>query len=617
MTILNAKDQTMIRSGATRNVLQKTDRILGQHHVKVKIEGSGVPAPAYTDGETITINAGMEPISSALVNGFTPETMGLVLYLNCHELAHVMFTPRLRSRLVDNVRKRSAFTAFNILEDQAAETRFVQMYEPARHYFTSLVTNYMMKNQQYLEANYSLVSGRLFLPKRLRDSFRDNFHKPELIPDIDRLVTKYKTLVWPDDEDEMFEVIKEFHELLRETQPSEPGTPHDQIGNGSPDSKKMRELKEDEEFVNDPPEDEEQEGSSGGEEGEEQEDQSGTSKPDASSDDDGDEASTDGESDDTDDDSSEAERDEATKGSSSSGKEDESERSKEELEKAVEDALSDAYNEALDEMEEELDNYIESVKDEESNYEVEGEVEASQHRAPKPEEILTVNRCVDEFREVEMQRAPGWNATQRSGKLDPRRYSSALRGSPYIYKRWREGVNEMLDFEVVFLLDQSGSMGRVMDPASASLWILKRTFEECNGVVTTLGFSNEMYLLSQRFHPSKHSEMPIYDSLNSTLVADALRESKRILSTSIKPLKMCVVISDGIFHDLSEARQVVNEFGNPVVFIGINHDTSTTWRGHRNVVHTQTINNPTELVDVVKNLALRLSEERLTAKGMT
>ena len=620
MTILNASDQTKIRTGATRNVLQKTDRILGQSHVEVKIESTSVPAPAYTDGKTITIAANMDPIEKALRYGFTPKTMMLATALNYHELAHVMFTPRLNAPLAHRVKKAGYFMSFNILEDQAAETRFVKLYEPSRHYFTSLVTNYMMQNKQYLEANYVLVSGRLFLPQRFRDSFRDNFTKPEIIPDVDRLVAEYKTLITPQDDDRMFEVIEEFHHLINEVNATHAGTPHDSLTEGKPSSDQMDRIKNDKEFVNSDPEDDDEEGQQGSGEGEDDDESddegqssksNGSEQDDAGSDDDSDGDDDEGEDDDADEFVPSGKHEKP----SNREKPDNPPRSKKDLEKAVEDAMREAIDEAMHEMEEELDDRIDSVKDEESNYTVEGEITPARTRPPSPGEIATVNRCIDEFRQVEMQQAPGWHLHQRSGKLDPRRYPHAMRGSPYVYKRWREGINDALDFEVVFLLDESGSMSNDMDNASASLWILKRTFEECNGIGTVLGFSDGMHLLNQRFEQAKPHVVPVYPVIGLTYVADALREAKRILATSMKPLKLCVVISDGGFHDHADAKKVVQSFGGPVFFVGISTDVSI-WDGVQNVVHTQQINAPTELVDVVKNLALRLSDERLKKKGL-
>lgn len=600
MTVSNARqsksDRSRIRSHATRNVLQKTDRILGQGGVTVNIENSTVPAPAFTNGSAITINAGLDPVKTALVDGFTTKSMLTTTALNYHELAHCMFMPRLDTKLVQDITGAGAFMTFNILQDQADETRFVKMYDPAKSYFAALVTQYMMESEEHLQYNYVLVSGRLFIPQRLRDKLADRFHKPKLIPEIDDLVARYKTLVFPRDQSEMFDVTLELHKLINDfdRKLTKAGTTHDHITVGEPDGELSQELSEQEEenYETTTVEGEDQE--------EQSEEAASSSKDEGEQEEDGKAQAGGAESEDAEEESGDNDA-----GGQSSGDD----------EQDLEDTLGEVFDELFGEVEEELEDRIEAIKDHESDYTVDLHQEHFRAQAPSSRLISTVDRCIEEFRQVSERHAPGWHISQRYGKLNHRQYAKALQGSEHVYRRWYEGVHDALDFEVVFLLDMSYSMqGQYIHNASESLWVLQRTFESLEGVVTVLGFSNGVYLLSQRGTPALTGAVNYYGVSGGTNVVPSLHEGKRILSVSQKPLKLCVVITDGDFNDPGNAMQVMSEYDDPISVIGIGSSVSR-YDKTRNVVHTQTISDPVELVDVVKNLAFRLSDERLAGRN--
>jgi hypothetical protein len=572
-------DQKLIRAQALERVFEKTDRILGGNHVRVQVSELQYEFPAFTDGKTITIVGAQDPVERALEQGFTPETMRVASGLNYHELAHVLFTPRLDSRLVEDVKSHGAFMAFNILEDQSAETLFVSLYEPARHYFSSLVTTYMMEDSSYLALNYPLVSGRLFLPQGLRQTFRDAFHQQDKVDRIDQIVVEYKNLRTPNDDPRMLDLILEFKALLEEDLPKMVGVMvSHELSAGSPDQELREQAAQAPEFVDDDDLEDATPGETSGE----------------AEDDDG--------------------NDEVEDGSDAEASGDTSPPSDEELE----EKLSKAKSKAEDAIHDEVNERLENLRQEQRNYKPEIERSAPTTRAPHPLEHSIAQRCEDEFRRVEMQHAPGWTHRTKSGRLDPRRYAKALDGYDDVFKKWLPGVHDALDFEVVMLIDRSGSMsGSKMEEASVAVWILKRMFEECDGVTTVMGFDskNAHAILAQRGERALQGTVPLYTSRGLTYVYDALVEANRILYSSIKPLKLCVVVSDGGFYDDDEVERLLPNFVAPVSFIGIQDDSSLRWKESPNVIHVQVINEPTELIDVVKNLALRLSDERLTRRG--
>jgi hypothetical protein len=564
-------DERSIREFALRSVLTKTNNILGYGGPVVFSDDTDPPAPAWTNGKNISIAARMDPVQSALRDGFTPKSTLITTALNYHELSHNLFTPRMDSNLVTVIRPRGLFQSFNILEDQAAETKFVSRYHPARHYFTALVTNYMLGSTERLENNYVLVSGRLFLPPRFRKAFRDSFSKPEILDDIDRLVAAYKKCSFPGDQKEMLKIIEEFDVLLYGIRITVPWMYHDIITEGS------QVPSNDEEYVADETEETDAEAAADPDDGKK-------SKP---------KRKSKGEAD-----SKDVPKEEPTSGAGGDDQE-------------LVETLNEILDETIDDLEEELEEQLDTLKSEEKKYESSLFKAAGTHRPPSNQEGILVDRCVDEFRLLREKHAPGWHVQQRSGKLDHRRFAQALRGSEEIYRRWNEGINDAMDFEVVFLLDTSGSMsGHKIGQASSALWVLARSFEECGGTTSTFGFGTDSSLLVRRAEDTPKGVVSIYRSGGGTNPVPAIDEARRIFDVSTKPLKLLVFITDGEFNSTHAAEEALLPVTDPVVFIGIENDV-TRWNTFGSIIHTQTITDPMDLIDIVRSMAIKLSNDRL------
>ena len=605
------KTEALMRRTGTQVVLEKTDRILGVPDIRVQVKHSQIGAPAYTDGKTITINTNFEPMMSGIKNGFDAKTVMMTTGLNYHELAHCLFTPRVDSPLANRVRHAGAFMAFNALEDQLAETRFVSLYTPARHYFTALISQYMLNSMagisedELLAFNYPLVAGRLFLPHGMRKRFREGFHSPSVLDKIDDLVAEYKTLIYPHDEGRMHDVIIEFDRILKQTNSNtQVPTPHDDLQQGDVDVDRAEEAVAAGEYEDQETEEEEAEGEeegSAGDEGDDDQESQGSSA--------GDEEEGEAEGEDQ-----EGDQPSGESTSNQPGEVENAEPTEEDWKQDLEDMLNNALDEEIEGMEEELQDRIEAIREEGRNYQVQGDESGHSILPPTPEYHQIVARCADEFRTIELQHSPGWMLDQRRGKLDPRKYVKALRGDEHVFKKWREGVHDALDFEVVFLVDQSGSMMYTkIEEASVALWILQRTFDDCDGTTTVLGFSepDELQLLSQRNTRAKRDQIPKYPTIGSTFIGAAVEEAARILSISQRKIKFCVIVSDGGFNDPGSVAQAMKE--NPdllIAFVGIQQDVSE-WNQHKNTLHAKTIGSPMELVSVVQGLALGLSQDSI------
>lgn len=594
----NVKD---VRRYGVISVLEKTNRILGSQDSVVKVEyENGIPAPAMTDGKKIIINTMYEPVRGALEKGFDPSSMMIATGLNYHELAHCLFMPRITSPYIKKIREKGMFETWNILEDQTDETRFVKLYEPAKHYFSALVSNFIIGSDAFTAgSNYLLVSGRRFIPQRMRLKLMDDFSHPDLIPEIDALITEYKSLVYPDDEDRMFEVVTEFHDLIRAVRPPDMGGIfHENISVGQPKKGLSKELLEapepssGEAEPNDEEQADEDDRSSEGQ-GEEEPEEEATGQE---------------EEDHPGQDGDEEQEGEEAQPSGQAGEDGQDE------EKSAKDVAEEILEDLVDERYKELTDRIDSVKEQSHKYRSELEPGQKTFDPVTPQMNSIVARCADEFRVFEQEKAPGWSHNQRHGKMNPRHYARALRGDDQVFKRWKEGVHDALDFEVVFLLDMSSSMNHGMNlevrrsvRASKALWILRRAFDDCDGVVTVLGFSNDAHLLSQRFERADKAQWDVYQASGWTYIENALAEAIRILDISKKAITIIVIVTDGGFSDPQEALELMKSTDHPILLVGIEMDVSYYYEDH--VMHSQNIDDPMELIDLVQKFSIKLSDE--------
>jgi hypothetical protein len=650
MSTHQSKDMGAIRSMATRIVMEKTNRLLGwDGRVKVLkpmevTEPDGQNAPAWTNGKTITINGRQEPLRGAFINGFDKETMLVVTGLNYHELAHCFFTPRLDSGYVANVRNHGWFQALNALEDQAAESRFVRLYSPSRHYFTAIIAKLMAGEQECVTKNYPLIAGRKFLPTDLRRLFRSNFVRPDLIPDFEQVIDAYCDAIYPDDEGVMFSLVERYHILIMDAlgnHPSPTSTHGDLVdGDGGPghgitggemlpvgERRRVAGLKpvgedisgepldeEDEEeklgkVANNPPiiptpdpeaedpsndKDPDEEGSQKPSKGSEEEDEAGDES-------DGSEAGT--------------EAPDGPPGGRGAGHS--KKRGKKYEPADLDEILQTAIEDAFEEVAQDLHRREEAVRFSEDQYEVDATPSPFKTRAVESHHTHIARQVEKALRRLNQKFKPGWHRRQESGKLNSNDAARMRRGETDVFKRFSPGVNNALSFEVVLLLDQSGSMYQLVKQSADALWILHKAMKSVNAEITVLGYSDhdQCKVLMQRGEPTP-KQVHDYFVGSSTYVMPALEETSRIFRVTRKPLRLCVVVTDGCFSDPEPVGEWLHASKDPVAIVGIGADVHAYWNPdrYRALKVSKTIQSPLDLVPLVQELVTQLSSERYTKR---
>ena len=139
--------QRALQLNALCRVYEQADRVLTGDPVIVNVVPDG-PAPAWSDGSSITINANE-------INDIDLETLTQVNGLNYHELCHHLYTPRRGTTLMQYVIENDYMNSMNILEDQRIETLFVARYPSVAPFLIATVARWLGNDEDGLEKDLS------------------------------------------------------------------------------------------------------------------------------------------------------------------------------------------------------------------------------------------------------------------------------------------------------------------------------------------------------------------------------------------------------------------------------------------------------------------------------
>ena len=587
------KEQLLALSG----MFTKIDRVLTGQAVRVNVhDGAGVPAPAWSDGTTITFNG------NAIDSLTQAETLVRIFGLNYHELAHVLYTPRMGSAIVDGVLYKGMKQSFNILEDQRIETLLTGRYPSTIPYLVSTFMRYCIQDEQSWESNFVLVHGRRFIPADIRAQFRSRFKHQHLIPQIERIIDRYRLLVFPTDEAEALALVTELHELFRSVQMPNIADPHghkqtSEQGKGSPQGKRQQQkaadaaadlddaLAKDEEDADagdqigqtDDGEDAEGGDESGdgdggeGAEGEATDDASesgggsGDQQDDSDADDDADTASGGGngeltapDGDPTEGNGADTGTDNHLPGSSTTedhdgdgyGKDDSDDDDAVWSDDDLRDALDDVVQQA--ESDDDLTDEITAAQRaivSGGDVDTELRVKKGVNRPVYPEDVSAARKFASVLDRIRVNVDSGWSHGQASGRLNVGQY---IKGAPYdeMWDRWEPGNTDATDIECVIALDNSLSMASRMDKACRAMWTIKRALESLDALTTVLTFSDNTWAVYKKGQPVERGNYRFIAHDNGTNPNRAVSEALRVLDASKRHTRIFIVITDGDWlHD--------------------------------------------------------------------
>lgn len=199
---------------AITGVYRTACRILTKENIEVKVLRLNNSIPASTDGETIFLN-------EYYINNTDFETIERLHGLIFHETAHILFSPRMNSKIVKWAQNERAQLIFNLLEDQRIEKFLIAKYPSTSPWITTMLLRYVMGLSDPAIV-YPIITGRKHLPSKVRKIARENFKDQNILDDIDRIVQEYITLVFPTGYNRAMELIIELRDLLRMSQVNPP-----------------------------------------------------------------------------------------------------------------------------------------------------------------------------------------------------------------------------------------------------------------------------------------------------------------------------------------------------------------------------------------------------------
>lgn len=557
-----------------RAVYEKSDRILSNTDVRVDFlsKTSQIPAPAWTDGKTITINGPM--LSKDLHNEPMSVWIRQTKALNLHELCHVMYTPRQSSDLMKWVRdapnrpdvsRISSLikTCWNILEDQRIETMFVAKFRPAGPYFESMVMKWLLGREDQWDNGHLMIHGRRYLPADLAKTLRDRFegvYGEEIAEEGRRIIDGYLRLVFPIDTNKAKQFVTDFAKLMYQMSPKvipEPASGEDDVirEGGSPSVERQKEAQKQIDEVqprerNEDEEDDEGPGQTEGEEGDEDEGVAGSAGADEGDDEsegEGAEGKGSGE-----------EQGEASESDEADGMNGEGAGAGDpNAPMPTHKDMRKAFKEAEDELHEdgqfkaEVDRTAKAVQDAIRDNEIVAQGAYTKASLVKvPAEVRKASTKMHEvLREIKVELEETHRNRQVSGQIDPKRYLARQPWDVDFFRSYDPGELEETDIECVILVDQSGSMGGSMDKVSGALWAAKKALEDLDARVTVLGFADRCYMLYGPEDKGDKTEMRVFGCHGGTRPKETLTEAYKVFSQSKRKIKLMLTLTDGEWFD--------------------------------------------------------------------
>lgn len=153
-----------------------------------------------------------------------------------------------------------------------------------------------------------------------------------------------------------------------------------------------------------------------------------------------------------------------------------------------------------------------------------------------------------------------WERGRPSGKFNAGLAMDA-RGTHFnVFDEWVDAGDDETSFEVVILLDQSGSMGGTMqDWACQAMWTIRASFQALDIPVTVIGYDDTARLLFRPTDTVPSSTYTVVSSLQSTDPTDALEWASGIFQASEAAHKLLFSITDGQWSMASSVRELMGD----------------------------------------------------------
>ena len=587
------QDKQLKRSHLAKlaEVFAKANSVLTGRKITVNVvEQPDYQSPAWSSTSEMWLNL------SEIKFDLNAQSILSLQGLSFHELGHLRYTPRNGHALPIWIREQDnaqqLWEAFNCLEDCRIETLLTGYLPTISGWLTATIVDYLMSNDEAITTAFPLVYGRKYLPTELRQLATDNYKLPSDVKELASIIDEYRVMIFSsnDDTERAKELIVAFNNLLDKL----PKQPSDGNGNGTgngktilvrihnpnghadrpvegiesssvrPASRKQQErdlnnaigkqkpdvvldvvVKNSDDTSKDNTDNKSADTNSGNSTSQSNQDNGETSFDDF--------ADVDFDFDDDVDDVAEqpdnSQSKSAGKGDGTTG-----------TNQQVTDVLNDVLKDVLKELSQDINRIAKQVG---LNVELDGgnaqtPRKARYNNVPANAELVLTSKLFG--KELERLRAdfdPSWDTQVATGRLDVMRY---LQGEDFetCFDEWHEGRSDVTSIEAVILLDRSSSMsGTNADNAYQSMWAVKKALETVEATTTVVLFDSATTLL---YDKNEKAGNTIRDAgaNGGTEPQNAIMYAKRVLAESTKPIKLLLMITDGIWNT-DEGERAVTE----------------------------------------------------------
>jgi len=138
--------------------------------------------------------------------------------LNYHELAHILFSPRMGSNLGIYIKQNKLGKAVMVLEEARAEQLLIARFPSTRIFLEASAYQYLLDQDQSEWANrVHVIIGRSYIPLEFRqytvDKAVDKYGQ-EVVAELVDIINKYRNLVFPEDFDTAKDLLQRMAKIV-------------------------------------------------------------------------------------------------------------------------------------------------------------------------------------------------------------------------------------------------------------------------------------------------------------------------------------------------------------------------------------------------------------------
>lgn len=601
-------------------VFGRVNSVLTLRHTNVVVEHRPeLPAPAWSDAQTVTFNV-------AHIGDLTDmRDLAWLKGLDLHEVAHILYTPRIGSELCDWVKDNDYWQSFNALEDMRIETLLVGRYPSIIPWLQATIGRFFIDNPEAFQTSYAVLRGRKYLPVELRAESRKAWHRPEVLDELSSIIDAYRVLIFPSDAEDAKDLIARFDALMpkvdietidTETVPSNESGTGSGTGSGGCGVVKIKKTK----VVSPhghggrPVEGLDSSSSRPASMKEQKRDLKSAKRFDGA-----DEVDFIDDDIDVDDCIQPDDNDEADRKRNSNktpepiqtGDTDSNEGSGVSLGTATKTILENMVGSLFDDekISHELENLVRQVQGLPTLEQVAGgklrPADWKYLDVPAKSQMYS-KQFAKELERIKSNAEPDWEMFESRGRMDVWRVE---RGDDFktVFDRWSEDNSNAVDIECVIAVDISGSMGSHQEDAYTTMYILKRALDKIDASTSVVVFESYAKLL---YAPKDKAGLQMRSAGigGGTSPLSALQYATNTFATSKRNNKILFVVSDGMWSDTQNCDMLIKRMRNAGVltafaYIGYGNNESHECELVKNIT------NASQLIGLGKNL-VRLSIAR-------